>query len=79
MFLERKCLLGGKTEFGLNRNRFRKSYKTVVIPKPNFKRSDGCDAIFRSKATEHPLKMSGKVREGNRRGFLAIVRASIQN
>ena len=39
----------------------------------NFERSDGCDAIFRSKTTEHPLKMSGMVREGNPFGFLARV------
>lgn len=43
-----------------------------IIINSNFKRSDGCEANFRSDTTEHPLKMSGMVREGNRRGFLAI-------
>jgi hypothetical protein len=45
----------------------------ALIPKSNFQSSDGYEAIFRGKTTEQPLKMSGKVREGNRRGFLAIV------
>ena len=45
----------------------------VPIPKSNFQSSDGCEMIFMNETTEQPLKMSGKVREGNRRGFLARV------
>lgn len=61
-----------KNWFGILKNEYWTPTVQLLDCLPNFKRSDSCEASFRSDTTEHPLKMSGMVREGNRRGFLAI-------